>query len=143
MMRRMTLSALLILVTLVPATSAVAGDCHAIEGKGFLDFDGGGTVRVVLDGHKIKVPFVGTGFNQTGENTADIFFDFFFPGEVVSVVEHSTSTWIAGPLVEFNSTIEVLSGGSGGWTWSGNANRAGGVAVIKQLAGALCVGNSA
>ncbi len=141
-MRRLMMATALAVTMLVPGAAAIAEDCPTIEGQGFLDFGrtGQGTVNVIYDGARIRVPFVGTGFVPTGEFTADIFFDFFFPDGVVSVVEHSTVTPVAGPLVTFDSTIEVLNGGTGGWEWSGKTNVAGGHAVIMELSGAVCVG---
>lgn len=140
-MKRLTLALVLGLFMLVPIGSASASHCATIDGSGRADFGNGvGSLRVALDGEAVKVPFVYTGFEPTGENTADIFIDFFFPHGVVSVVEHSTSTQLGGAVNAFEADVEVLAGGSGGWTWSGIANVARGLASIQALSGELCTG---
>ncbi len=141
-MRRLALAGLLSALLLLPAGAVAAEECAQLTGVGRLDFGrtGFGVLRLNLDGERLNVVFVGTGFVDTGENTADIFFDVFFPEGIVSMVEHSTNTPLTPPLVGFDSTIDVLAGGSGQWTWSGTANLQKGRANIQQLSGTLCTG---
>ena len=139
-MRRLVLALLLGLFMLVPIGSASAAHCATIDGSGRADWGGSGTgkVRVVVDGEPVQVGFVYTGIIATGENTADIFIDFLFPFGVVQTVEHSTTTPIGGSLATFSSTVEVLHGARGGWTWSGVSSAARGLASIETLSGTIC-----
>ncbi len=139
-MRRVALVLVLVLLLLVPATGASA-QCPTIEGKARLDYGRTleGTANLVYDGERIRVGFIQTGFVPIGPDSFDIYFDWFFPDGTVSIVEHSTTTPLVGPLFEFNSTIEVEGGGDGNWTWSGVSNVAGGIALIRNLSGELCI----
>lgn len=139
-MRRLVLALLLGLFMLVPIGSASAAQCATIEGSGRADWGGTGTgsVRVVVDGEAMRVPFVYTGFIATGENTADIFLDFYFPFGVVHTVEHSTSYPLSGSRTSFSATVEVLRGARGSWTWSGVSSLARGLASIETLSGTIC-----
>lgn len=142
-MRRIVIALLVAGLVLVPATAAGGAGhlCPGLEGSAKLNFGSTltGKAKVVYDGEKMKVGFVETAFVPTGDGTADVFFDWFFPEGTVSVVEHSTMTPLNGPLFAFESTIEVLSGGSGSWTWSGVANVQAGIAHF-DLEGTLCIG---
>ena len=139
-MKRVLLAGALVLLMLVPAANASANDCPSIEGRALLDYGrtNTGTALVIYDGQRLRVDFIGTGFVPTGPNTADVHFDWLFPDGTVSLVEHSTTTPIVGPLVAFDSTVEVTSGGSGDWTWSGISNVAAGNARF-ELSGTLCI----
>ena len=140
-MRRIVLAAVVVMLMMVPIGGASAASCSAIDGSGRADWGGSGTgsARVVLDGEAVKVNFVYTGSVETGPTTFDIFMDWYFPSGVVSVVEHSETTPIGGAVVEFNASVDVLAGGSGGWTWSGISSSARGLASIQTLSGTLCI----
>jgi len=124
----------------IPLPASAAGHCPEIDGKAFFDFGNNvGLARIVLDGQRMRVPFHSTGFVETGPGTADIFFDWFFPDGVVSLVEHSTTTPTGGPYGHFASSIDVLAGGEGTWHWSGTVNFFRSTANIQQLSGTLCI----
>ncbi len=141
-MRRVLPILLVALLTFIPLTGATAGadDCPTLSGTAKLDWGRTQTGKAKLryDDAKIKVDFVELSFTPTNGNTADVEFDWFFPDGTVSIVEHSVTTPIAGPLVGFNSTIDVVAGGTGSWTWSGVSNQAAGIAHI-DLQGTLCI----
>lgn len=141
-MRRMALAGLLALMMLVPATSASAQSCAQIEGTAVLDFGtfGIGQAKVVYDGEPTVIYFVPTGFVQTGPNTADIFFDWFFPDGVVQVVEHSETRPLSASRNAFRARVDVIGGGSGGWFWYGQADVVKGIARIEHMVGEVCVG---
>ena len=147
-MRRVTqvLVLTLLFLVLIPATGASAdeGCMTPITGKAFFDFGrtSAGMANVVYDGERMSVPFRAVDF-QAHDDHFDIVFRWEFPQGPVTIVEHADNFIpIGGPVGTFNTSLEVIGGGSGGWDWSGTANRAGGVAVIKSLAGTLCVGSS-
>jgi hypothetical protein len=139
-MRRLALALLLGLFMLAPIGSASAAHCATIDGSGRADWGGTGTgmVRVVVDGEALDVGFVYTGSVATGDNTLDIFIAFLFPFGVVHAVEHSTNTPIGGALSAFSSTVEILHGARGSWTWSGVSSAARGLASIETLSGTIC-----
>ena len=56
----------------------------------------------------------------------------------MTIVEHATTTSLGGPLVGFESTIDVGGVATGAWTWSGIANLAAGKANIKTIEGTIC-----
>ncbi len=132
-MRRLLVAMVVASFVLVPATGAGA-DCPALTGSAKLDFGRTltGKAKLEYDGAKIKVGFAETAFPPPE-------FDFFFPGGTVHVVETATLTPLSGPLVAFDSTIAVTSGGSGSWTWSGVANLTAGIAQIQTIEGTLCI----
>ncbi len=139
-MRKLTLAIVMALVMIIPLPSAAADHCPTITGRANLDFGAGiGWSRLVVDGQAMRVPFVPTGFVETGPGTADIYFDWYFPNGVVSVVEHSRSTGIGGPFGHFGSTVEVLSGGEGEWRWAGTVDYAHSRARIESISGVLCL----
>ncbi len=139
-MRRALVALMVGALTLVPLSGAGANDCPELAGSAKLDFGKTltGKSKLVYEGDKLKVGFVQTSFTPTGPDTFDIEFDWFFPGGTVSIVEHSTVTPLTGPLTAFDSTVEVVAGGSGHWTWSGVANLAAGKAGF-DLEGTLCI----
>jgi hypothetical protein len=141
-MRRIALAAALTILMLVPATSATADGCPALDGRAHLDWGrtGSGKAHLIYDGDRIKVDFFISGF-EFHEEYYDIFFDFNFPdGVVLEVVEHAGfGNDHHGPLFDFESDVEVIDGGSGDWTWSGRSNGAGGIAVIQQISGNVCL----
>lgn len=122
-------------VAIVPA------DCPTLTGKATSDWGGTGTgtSKLVYDGVKMNVDFETTGFTPTGENTADVFFTWHFPTGDVDIVEHSTTTFMGGHNTAFDSTIEVLDGGTGEWVWSGISDIKKGEAKIKKIEGSLCL----
>ncbi len=140
-MRRMMIALMMAALLLVPATSASGVECPALSGGAKLDFGSSleGKAKLVYDGEKIKVDFVETSFVENPDGTFTVGFDWFFPAGTVSIVETSTVTPLVGPLVAFDSTIEVTSGGSGAWTWSGTSNGVAGKANIETIDGTLCV----
>ena len=140
LMRRLVVALLLGLFMLVPIGSASAAHCATIEGSGRADWGGTGTgmIRVVVDGEPLQIGFAYTGFIATGDNTADIFIDFFFPFGVVQTVEHSTNSPIGGSKAAFSSTVDVLHGARGSWSWSGVTSAARGLASIDTLSGTIC-----
>ena len=92
------------------------------------------------DGKRILIGLESTGFEPTGEFTADIFYTLHFPdGRDVEVVEHSTAAPGVGPLASFTADIDVLSGGTGDLEWLGLSNLAAGIAVIHSFQGTLCL----
>lgn len=133
--------ALLILI-LIPATGAYADErCPIISGNALFDFGrtGTGMANVAYDRERMRVPFTAVGFPLHGDHR-DIVFDWYFPQQTVTIVEHANNfTTIGGPVGTFNTSLEVIDGGSGSWDWSGTANGAGGLAVIKSLSGRLCI----
>jgi hypothetical protein len=142
-MKRIALALLLAVFMLVPAMSAGAEshNCVDLSGRAKLDFgspEQEGKAKLEIDGVKTKVDFVETGSNPTGPNTADIFFTWDFPQGTVTLVEHSTTTPLGGPLVAFDSEIDLLTGASGTWDWSGIANLAAGKADIRTIEGTIC-----
>lgn len=121
-----------------PAASATA--CPQIEGNAMFDFGANvGHANVSYEGERLRVPFFSVGFEETGPNTADIFFVWEFPQGDVLLVEHSTNVPKGGPAVEFDSTIDVLDGGSGSWAWNGTANLSSARAAIGQISGEICI----
>ena len=139
-MRRLTLAMILAVAMVIPLPASAAGHCAQLDGMAALDFvNNVGSARIVLDGQRMRVPFFSTGFVQTGPGTADIFFDWYFPDGVVSIVEHSTTTPTGGPFGHFASSIEVLSGGEGNWQWFGTVDFAHGRARIENISGDLCI----
>jgi hypothetical protein len=140
--RRLLLTALVTGLMVLPTAGVSASECPSIEGNALLKFgDNSGFANVDYDGERLRVHYFGVGFVETGENTADIFFVWEFPQGDVVVVEHSTATPKGGPAIEFNSTIDVLDGGSGHWTWSGTANGASATAAVGHISGELCIDN--
>lgn len=141
-MRTLVTILVISLLMLVPVAGASA-ECPAVEGKAHLDFGKTltGKAHLTYDGVAMKVDFTETGYVSTGPFTADVYFDWHFPQGTISIVEHSTITPMGGPVYAFESTIAVLSGGTGTWTWSGVANGNGGVANIKTIQGTLCIGS--
>lgn len=124
----------------IPATGASAADhCDPISGTAMFNFgDNVGFANVSYDGERQRVPFESTGFQQTGDNTADVFFTFYFPQGIATVVEHAVSTPKGGPAAAFESTIEGTEGTEADWTWGGTANLASGRAAITNITGTLC-----
>jgi hypothetical protein len=140
-MRRIVVVVLLAAFMVVPAANLSASTCPDVSGSAKLDTQSTlGSAKLIYDGNKIKVDFVETSFTPTGPNTADVTFDWYFPGGTVTLIEHSTTTPINGPLVAFDSTIEIVAGGSGSWTWVGVFNAANGKARF-DLEGSLCIGS--
>lgn len=138
--RRLALALVLAVAMVIPLPASAAGHCPEIDGKAFFDFGNNiGSARIVLDGERMRVPFFSTGFVETGPGMADIYFDWYFPDGVVSLVEHSTATPTGGPFGHFASSIDVLSGGEGTWQWSGTVDFAHQRARIEQLSGTLCI----
>ena len=139
-MRRITKVSILVLtiLLLLPAAGASAeGHCPSISGKAYFDFGrtSTGMAKVVYDGERMLVPFRAIGFSGS-----DIFFEWNFPQGDVTIVEHATNfTEIGVPVGVFDTGLDVIEGGSGSWQWTGTANRAGGLAVIKSLSGDLCI----
>ncbi len=141
-MRRIAITLLMASLLIAPATSASGDVCPALSGSAKLDFGSTleGKAKIVYDGEKIKVDFLETSFVENPDGTFSVGFDWFFPDGTVSIIETSTVTPLAGPLVTFESTIEVTSGGSGAWTWSGTSNNVAGKAHIETIDGTLCIG---
>ncbi len=141
-MRRIVIALLMASFLLVPSTSASGEVCPALSGSAKLDFGRTleGKAKLVYDGEKIKVDFVETSFAENPDGTFTVGFDWFFPDGTVSIVETSTVTPLSGPLVTFESTIEVTSGGSGAGTWSGTSNNVAGRAHIETIEATLCIG---
>jgi len=126
-------------VVLIP-TTAQAHECSTIEGHGMLDFSvapSQGKARVEVDGVRQVVPYVGTGFIETGENTAILRFVWFFDEGTLVVVENSTTTPIGGPLLAFESDVDIKKGGSGGMHWAGIVDLSVGSAVY-DITGEIC-----
>jgi hypothetical protein len=136
----MLVAAMATMLLVVPVGAASAADhCAPIQGTAVFDFGNNvGYANVAYDGERLRVPFFSIGFTPTGEFTADIEFLFFFPQDVVYVVEHSVTTPKGGPAGEFNSTLDVFGGEVSQWTWSGTANLASQRAAISRLSGELC-----
>lgn len=139
-MKRLIVAMVLAVAMIIPVPASAAGHCPTLNGMARLDFVNNiGTARIVLDGQRMRVPFFSTGFVETGPGTADIFFDWYFPDGVVSIVEHSTTTPTGGPFGHFASSIEILDGGEGEWQWSGTVDFAHGTARIEAISGTLCI----
>jgi len=93
---------------------------------------------VDYDGKRILIGLESTGFEPTGEFTADIFYTVHFPdGRDVEVVEHSTAAPGVGPLASFTADIDVLSGGIGGPGVDGSIEPGGRHCSHPQLPGHL------
>lgn len=138
-MRRVTQILALTFLMLIPATGVPADGCPTISGKAYFDFGrtSQGMANVVYDGQKMLVPFRAIAY--TG---SDIFFEWNFPQGDVTIVEHATNFTPIGPtgvVGVFDTSLDVIRGGSGTWQWTGTANGAGGLAVIKSLSGTLCI----
>lgn len=139
-MRRNLVAVISAALLVVPALSATAQSCAPISGNAMFDFGRNiGVANVDYDGERLRVPFYAVGFEETGEGTADIYFVWEFPQGDVLLVEHSTNLSKGGPAAEFNSTIDVLDGGSGEWSWSGTSNVAAGRAAVGNISGDLCI----
>ena len=125
------------LLMLVPAASVSADECPSVEGHALLKWGmtpQTGTAHLVYDGGHINVDFVEVPSAVPG--TIRFFWDF--PEGTVEIIETFTLTPLNGPLVFFDSTLEVVDGGSGTWTWSGVSNSAAGVSHIQTLEGSIC-----
>lgn len=139
-MRRLALALILAVVIVIPVPASAAGHCAELHGTAVYDFGNNvGNARLVVDGVRTRVPFYATGFVETGPGMADIYFDWYFPSGVVSIVEHSTTIPIGGPNGHFASSIDVIGGGEGSWLWSGTVDFAHSRAHIQSIRGDLCI----
>jgi hypothetical protein len=141
-MRRVVVLVLTLGLTLFGASPIASASCPTLDGHGLVNFGrtGLGQANVEYDGKRILIGLESTGFDPTGEFTADIFYTLHFPdGSEVDVVEHSIGAPSVGPLVSFTADIDVLSGGTGDLEWMGLSNLAGGIAVIQSFEGTLCL----
>lgn len=141
-MRRVVGLVLTFGLMLLAAAPIASASCPTLDGHAMVNFGrtGLGQANVEYDGKRILIGLEQTGFEPTGEFTADIFYTLHFPeGSEVEVVEHSTGSPGVGPLVSFTADIDVLSGGTGELRWRGSSNLAGGVAVIQSFQGTLCL----
>lgn len=139
-MRRLFVALSLVLAFLVPGAAAGASECPAINGRAILDWGttGSGNAQVTYDGVPMIIQFQTTGFTSTGPRTADIDFEWYFPGGTVTMVEHSSNLPLRFPRFSFNSVVDVTDGGSGSLTWGGISNLFRGTAVFT-LSGNVCV----
>lgn len=138
-MRRLFVALLLVCGFLVPAQVAVADECPAISGRATLDFfTGAGVAQLTLDGARLVVPFSVTGFTPTGPRTTDVYFEWYFPSGIVTMVEHSTFSTLRPPRYAIDGVVEVTGGGTGSLTWHGILNVFTGRDVFS-LQGNLCV----
>ena len=125
------------LLMIVPVASVSAEGCTDVEGHALLKWGSDpqtGTAHLVYGGERINVDFLEVSSPVPGV----IHFLWYFPEGTVEIIEYSTVTPFHGPLVNFDSTLEVVGGGSGSWTWSGVSNNAAGVARIQTLEGSIC-----
>lgn len=138
--RRIVLVVVVALAMIVPTVNASAnGDCAPIKGTAMLDFgNGGGFANLSYDGERMRIPFETTDLVPTPDGF-DVYFVWHFPGGDVDLVEHSVATSKGGPVIEFNSTIDVLGGGSGTSTWRGTANASSMKGAIVGISGELCM----
>lgn len=146
--RRLLLTVVVTVLMVIPIVGASADPCPSITGTALFTWGigpagvgpaGTGFANLSYDGERLRVPFETTDIDQTDENTFDVYFTFDFPDGEVRIVEHSTVTGRDASAVTFDSTIEVLDGGTGSWTWLGTSNNTVGKAAIRGISGDLCI----
>lgn len=140
LMRRLWVALVLVFALIVPAQAAGANDCPAISGRAILHYGttGAGVAQVTYGGMPMIINFLSTGFTQTGPRTADIDFEWYFPGGTVELVELSTMSPLRPPRFSFSSDVDVTAGGNGSMTWQGISNVFRGIATFT-LSGNVCV----
>lgn len=138
MRRQMVVAIVVAVVGLLPLAAQAQAGCSTIEGRAVLDFGvGEGAARLLVDGVPQNVEFFAAGFEPTGPTTADIRFVWLFDEGTLVVVEHSSPVPIGGPLVSFDSPVDIRQGGSGGMQWTGIANLDAAVARFN-VSGEIC-----
>jgi hypothetical protein len=143
-LRRLFVAFTALALLAVPGIASADSHCVDVRGTAVLDFSAEvreGTANLIIDHTLTTVEFDWLSLTPTGDNTADVFFTWHFPGPYgdLDLTEHSTTTPAGGSLVRFNSTVDVTGGGNdSAFTWTGTADTAKQEARFR-ITGELCL----